>query len=123
MKGIKFIPDDTALDFIGKRFLAFAVSAVLVLGSVFLTVQNGLNFGIDFTGGSVIEVKTPEAPDLAVLRDRLNGLGLGAISIQEFGAADDLLIRLPQQQAVEDDGTAQKAAIEALRGALDESFD
>lgn len=122
MKGIHLVPENTALDFIGKRNIAFALSMILLLGSVFLTATKGLNFGIDFTGGTVIEIRTPETPDLGLLRTELNTLGLGAISIQEFGEPDDLLIRLPQQQAVDDDGTAQKAAIDAVRVALDQKY-
>jgi len=122
MKGLRLVPDETSIDFIGGRYIAFALSAVLIVASIFLVSTRGLNFGIDFTGGTVIEIKTEEALDLGVLRGELNGLGLGAISIQEFGAPDDLLIRLPQQQAVDDDGEAQKAAIESVRSALDEKY-
>ena len=92
------------------------LSAVLLIGSIYLTATRGLNFGIDFTGGTVIEIKTPVLPDLGAVRTKLNGLGLGAVSIQEFGAPDDLLIRLPQQEG---GAAAQKAAIETVRGALD----
>ncbi len=122
MKGLRLVPEETNLDFIGKRYLAFALSAILIAASMFLVMTRGLNFGIDFTGGTVIEIKTPVEPDIAALRSELNTLGLGAISIQEFGAVDDLLIRLPQQQATDDDGAAQKAAIETVRTALDTKY-
>lgn len=119
MKGLRIVPEETHLDFIGKRYVAFALSAILIVASVFFISTRGLNFGIDFTGGTVIEIKTPEVPDIAALRTELNGLGLGAISIQEFGEPDDLLIRLPQQQEVNDDGDAQEGAIDLVREALD----
>ncbi len=122
MKGIQFVKDDINLGFIKFRFAAYVVSAILIVGSVFLIATKGLNFGIDFTGGTVIEIRTPEVPNLGELRSELNALGLGAISIQEFGEPDDLLIRLPQQQKFDDDGEAQKAAIEAVRGALDAKY-
>jgi len=122
MKGLRLVPDETNIDFIGKRKFAFALSMILIVASIFLATTRGLNFGIDFTGGTVIEIKTEEALDLPTLRGELNGLGLGAISIQEFGAPNDLLIRLPQQQSVDDDGGAQKAAIETVRAALDEKY-
>ncbi|MCB9983259.1 MAG: protein translocase subunit SecF [Rhodospirillales bacterium] len=131
MRGLRLVPEDTNLNFIGLRFIAYVLSAALVLGSIGLTVQRGLNFGIDFTGGTVIEVRTPEAPDLAELRTLLNDLDLGAISIQEFGAPEDLLIRLPQQSCadvVEDDKDApscadiQQMAIEDVRGALNDTY-
>ncbi|MEZ5919522.1 MAG: protein translocase subunit SecF [Alphaproteobacteria bacterium] len=116
MRGLRFIPEETAFDFIGRRIPAFLFSLALVLGAVGLIWKNGLNFGIDFAGGTVIEIRTPEIPDLAELRTSLNGLGLGAVSIQEFGEPTDLLIRMPQQEG---DETAQRAAIDAVRSALD----
>jgi len=119
MKGLRLVPEETNVNFIGLRFLAYALSTVLVLGAIGLTVKNGLNFGIDFTGGTVIEIRTPERPDLGALRTMLNGLDLGAISIQEFGAPDDLLIRLPQQDGAAE---AQQLAIEDVRGALDDAY-
>jgi len=122
MKGLHLVPDETTLNFVGKRYLAFVFSAILIVASIGLVATKGLNFGIDFTGGTVIEIKTPSTPDIGALRADLNGLGLGAISIQEFGAPDDLLIRLPQQQSADDDGSEQKAAIETVRAALDAQF-
>jgi len=118
MKGIRLVPDETKIDFIGQRFIAFVLSAVLLVASVYFIATKGLNFGIDFTGGTLVEIRIEEAPDLSQMRNDLNGLGLGAISIQEFGAPEDLLIRLPQQGGAEE----QKAAIETLRGALDEVY-
>ncbi len=119
MKGLRLVPEETNWNFIGLRFMAYAVSAILILGSIGLTVKNGLNFGIDFTGGTVIEIRTPEQPDLGNLRTLLNGLELGAISIQEFGATDDLLIRLPQQDG---EAEVQQMAIEDVREALDDAY-
>lgn len=120
MKGIKFIPYGLDANLIGKRSLAFMFSMFLIIGSIGLTVQNGLNFGIDFTGGTLIEIKTPSQPNLAELRSSLNSLGLGAISIQEFGASDDLLIRLPKQEEGTD---LQNQAVDMVRSALDDSFE
>jgi preprotein translocase subunit SecF len=117
MKGLRILPEETNFNFIGLRYMAFVLSAVLIIGSIGLTATKGLNFGIDFTGGTVIEVKTPVEPDLGALRSKLNELGLGSISIQEFGAVDDLLIRLPQQK-----GGAQQEAIDAVAAALDETY-
>ena len=116
MKGLHIIPIETTINFIGMRYAAFVLSALMVLAAAYLTVDRGLNFGIDFTGGTVIEIKTPVEPDLGELRTGLNGLELGGISIQEFGSVDDLLIRLPES----DD---QKAAIAKVREYLDGQFE
>ncbi len=115
MKAIRIIPDDTHIDFVSLKFGAFVLSAVLFLGSLGLVMTKGLNFGIDFTGGTLIEVRLDEAPSLGELRDRLNALDIGAVSIQEFGSPDDLLIRLPQQAGGVE---AQQLAVEAVRNSL-----
>lgn len=130
MKGLRLIPEETNWNFIGLRFLAYVFSAVLVLGSIGMLFSKGLNFGIDFTGGTVIEIKTPVEPDLGELRGLLNGLALGSISIQEFGAVDDLLIRLPQQSCDEaalaeaelECAEVQQMAIQDVRRAIDDAF-
>ncbi len=115
----KMIPDNVNIDFIGKRFIAFFVSAVLLIGSVVTLSTQGLNFGIDFTGGTLIEIRTPSDPNLGQMRKELNNLDLGSVLIQEFGATRDLLIRLPQQSG---DSESQQAAIEKIREAIDNIF-
>ncbi len=119
IKGLKFVPDDTKIDFIGQRYLAFAFTALMILGSIFLIATKGLNYGIDFTGGTLIEISTKETPDLANLREDLNNLGLGEISLQEFGNATTLLIRVPGQG---DDPAVQKAAIEKVKGVIEADY-
>ncbi len=119
MKGIRLVPDDTKLDFIGKRYLAFVLSVIMIIASFGITAAQGLNFGIDFTGGTVIEIRVQEAPDLAPLRTGLNELELGAISIQEFGEPTDLMIRLPQQEGGPEE---QQGAIDTVRGFLGTQF-
>jgi preprotein translocase subunit SecF len=118
---MKILPSDTKIDFIGKRFLAFAVSGFIILASLFLLTTKGLNYGIDFTGGTLVEIKVPDtAPDLGALRTGLNDLGLGAMSIQEFGAPDDLLIRMPEQEGGAD---AQNQALQTLKDYLGSQFE
>lgn len=117
--GIKFIPDNVNIDFIGQRYFAFAVTIVMIVGSLFLVATKGLNYGIDFTGGTLIEVSTKETPDIAALREDLNNLEFGEISLQEFGNANTLLIRLPGQG---DDPDVQKAAIAKVRGVIDGAY-
>jgi preprotein translocase subunit SecF len=119
MKTIKLVPEETNIDFIGKRFIAFIFSALIILGSIGLSATKGLNFGIDFTGGTMIEIRLDNAPDLVNMRALLNGLDLGAISIQEFGEDTDILIRLPQQEGGKE---AQQEAVNKIRASLDVEY-
>lgn len=118
-KGFHIIPTDTRFDFIGQRYFAFFVTAVMIVGSIFLVATKGLNYGIDFTGGTLIEVAVKETPDLAALREGLNNLELGEVSLQEFGNANTMLIRVPGQG---DDPAVQKAAIDKVRGEIDTTY-
>lgn len=118
---LKWIPDNTNLNFVRLRFITFGLSTVLALLSVGLLMTKGLNYGIDFTGGTLMEIKvSSQSPDLGDLRSTLNTLDLGAISIQEFGAPDDLLIRLPEQAG---GAEQQQNAINIARAALEEKFE
>lgn len=117
--GIKVIPDNTNFDFVGQRYFAFFVTAVMIFGSMFLLATKGLNYGIDFTGGTLIEVAVKETPDLSKLRENLNNLDLDEISLQEFGNAQTLLIRLPVQGEGPD---ANKAAIDKVKSAIESEY-
>ncbi len=115
MKTLKLVPDNTNIQFIRRRVVAFAFSGILLLASLGLYFGQGLNLGIDFLGGILIEAKTDGPADVGQLRSELGGLGLGEISLQEFGAADDILIRIQRQEG---DGDAQQAAIAAVKAKL-----
>jgi len=120
MKGIKLIPDETTFDFIRHRYFAYALSILVIIGSLGLIFTKGLNFGIDFTGGTLIEIRVDQTPDLGALRRQLNDLDLGEVSIQEFGEPQDLLIRLQQQEGGAEE---QQAAIDTVRSTLNETFE
>ena len=115
MRKLKLVPDETHIPFIGMRFVALIVSTTAVLASIVMVVVLGLNFGIDFRGGTMIEIGTEEPADIADLRSRLGGLGLGDVQIQEFGAPTDVLIRIETQPGGEE---AQRGAIETVRAEL-----
>lgn len=128
MRGFQFVPQGVNINFIGARFLAYIFSAVILVSSIGLVSVKGLNLGIDFTGGTVIEIKTPVEPNIEVLRSNLNELGLGAVSIQEFGRVDDLLIRIqdqpkPEGWNKETDDDPNAVAIELIKEALSEEFE
>jgi len=110
-----------SINFMGLHKLGFLLSAVLTIGSVVLFFLQGLNFGIDFAGGTLIEARTLHGPaDLASLRSTLNGLGLGEVSLQGFGAPDEVLIRVARQPG---DDQAQMQAVTKVKGALGDTVD
>jgi SecD/SecF fusion protein len=92
--GLRLIPDDTSIKFMRARFAGIAFSIVLSLASVGLFFKPGLNYGIDFMGGSVLEVEAQGPADLARLRSGVEGLDLGEVGLQEFGAPDHVLVRI-----------------------------
>ncbi|MDB5492424.1 MAG: Protein-export rane protein SecF [Micavibrio sp.] len=116
---IKFVPENTKIDFFGHRWYAFLMSVVIIFGTTFSLATKGLNLGIDFTGGTMIEIQTPVDPDIASLRERLNDLKVGDITIQEFGAKRDLMLRVPQQQGGLDE---QQAAIQKIHDVIDATY-
>ena len=79
------------------------LSIVLVLASIFLLATRGLNFGLDFTGGTVVEVGAPEDISLSVVRDALGEGGYGAAVVQHFGSSRDVMVRIPPDGADEPD--------------------
>src|SRR5712692_4846632 len=110
---IRKIPN---IDFMGWHKVGFALSALLTVGSIVLFLVQGLNYGIDFAGGTLIEARTLSGPaDLAGMRTTLNGLGLGEVSLQGFGIASDVLIRVGRQPG---DDKAQNVAVEKVKQAL-----
>jgi preprotein translocase subunit SecF len=84
----------TQIDFMGKRKLAMIFSTLLILLSIGSLATRGLSFGIDFTGGTLIEVAYPESADLGEIRDLLEEAGYGDAQVQHFGTSRDVLIRI-----------------------------
>ena len=115
---LRLVPANTKLDFIGKRTIAFGFSIVLMILSIGFFAVKGLNYGIDFKGGILMEVRTPVAHDIDNLRDRLKGLNLGEVALQEFGEPTDVLIRVERQDGGE---KAQQVAVERVKKALGKS--
>ncbi len=96
---MRLIREKTSIDFLGlkRRRIALALSALLVIGSIVSLATRGLDFGIDFTGGILLEVGYPAAADLDSIRRELADAGFNDAQVQIFGAANDVLVRLPPQ--------------------------
>jgi len=113
---LRIVPDDTKFDFMRFRRVSFPISAVLSIIAISLYFFHGLNFGIDFVGGTLFEVQSKVGDaDIVKMRSTIAGLNLGEAQLQQFGAANDVLIRIPQQPGGEE---AQQAAVKKVRDAL-----
>ena len=122
MKTLKLVPVNTSIGFIRHRTIAMVLSSLLVVASVFVFLANGLNFGIDFRGGTLIEASSESAVDLAELRGRLGALDLGEVQIQEFGKETDVLIRIAEKEGATD-ASNNLSAVEQVREELSSDFD
>ena len=91
---MRILTKQTHIDFMGQRRLAMIVSAILLLVSLVSIGVRGLNYGIDFTGGTLIEVGYPQSADLAQVRTELAGAGFPEAVVQYFGTSRDVLVRL-----------------------------
>lgn len=117
----KLIPVDTTIRFMRFRNIAFTLSAALSIAAValFFTVQ--MNMGIDFRGGSLIEVQSKqESADISDVRGRLEGLNLGEVQVQEFGAPNDLLIRIGAQDGGD---AAEQSAMQRVQNELSADYE
>lgn len=117
---IKAFPVAPKLNFLSKRKLFLAFSAFLMLGSIVSFATLGLNFGVDFRGGILLEIRTNGPADLGELRSRLSSLDVGEVTLQEFGAPTDVLINIQRQDGGEG---AQEAAIQVVKEALNDTVE
>jgi preprotein translocase subunit SecF len=121
MAAINFIPHNTKIDFVGKRYISFAISLFIILGTFFeLWFRDGLNYGIDFKGGLVVELRTEGPADMAGLRAQISDIVVGDASVQEFGSPNDVLIRVEQQPGGEE---GQMTALENIKSVLGQGVD
>ena len=108
---MQFFGKATRIDFMGKRWLAVGLSAILIAGSIAALAMRGLNLGLDFTGGTLLEVAYPEDVDLPPIRRALAGAGYGDAVVQHFGTPREVLVRV----APREDATSAEIADEILK--------
>ncbi|MBO1074361.1 protein translocase subunit SecF [Roseomonas marmotae] len=111
----RLVPDNTHIPFMKGRKIGIAISILLSIASIILGFYPGLEKGIDFRGGIVMEVRTPSPANIGELRNATGRLGLGDVGLQEFGDASTVLIRLP----VQGDEAATQDAVIKVRNALE----
>ena len=116
---MQIVPPNTKIDFLGKRKIAFGLSIIMVVATLFLLVTRGLNFGIDFTGGILIEAEFTQAPNLTKMREELKTTGIGDISLQTFGKPTNIMIRIGQDASEQ---SARNKIVEMVKNKIAESF-
>jgi len=116
---MQLINPNSNIDFLGKRKIALAISGLMLLISIIALVPSvrGLNFGIDFTGGTLVEVQFKQAPNIADIRQAIAPAGYGQAIIQEFGSPEEILIRVQNS-----DNSDSSAISTAILTALKTSF-
>ncbi len=120
-KGIDFFPHGTRLNFMRFKDLCFFASLAAMAISLALIFTKGFNYGVDFKGGAMIEVRSKSGPaDLSSLRSKIGGLDLGDVQIQTFGTPEDVLIRIEEQPG--GDG-AQQEALKKVQGVLGDAYE
>lgn len=118
---MRYVLREFTFDFISARIYATIFSAVLIVGSLVSMATLGFNYGIDFAGGVLLEVRSERQVDLAPLREKLNQLELGDVSITTFGTEGrDVSIRVQRQEG---DETAQNAALRRIQEALGDGYE
>lgn len=116
MRLLKLVPDDTNIPFMRWRTVAMALSIAVMIASVALVAVRGLNFGVDFAGGVTMEVHFDQPAELDELRAVVNGAGIGGATLQTFGDANTIAIRLPV--AGEDDVEATQELVRQVQAAI-----
>src|SRR5580693_7393179 len=97
---MEFFHKVTRFPFMSTRKVWYGLSAILIIASLSLVVVRGLNLGIDFTGGVVVETNFPQAPNIEALRTALDAAGVSGAQVQAFGSSRDILVRLPPDPGV-----------------------
>ena len=121
--GLQLIAPDINIDFVGKRFFFVAVSTVINLAAILLLIFVGLNYGVDFVGGSVVQLKFDQPTSAERIRTALGSLDLGDVTVQDFGARDEnqYLVRFETVKSVGSIGPRLEAALDRSYGATNKA--
>src|SRR5947209_12721812 len=114
---LQLIPPDINVDFVGKRYFFVALSTLVNIAAIVLLVTVGLNYGVDFAGGSVVQIRFDRPTSGDQIRRALGALQLGEITVQDFGAKNQnqFLVRFEKVRSIGSLGTR-------MEGALNEAF-
>ena len=119
-KGLDFFPHDLRIPFMRYKDFAIGLSVIAMLASLALCMTRGLNYGVDFKGGSMVELQAADGKaDMSALRSKLDSLGIGGVQLQEFGAPGDVLIRIQEQPGGD---AAQQVALKKVVDAVGTGF-
>ena len=116
---MKFLNKKTNIDFVGKRKIAFVFSLSLIVLSIVTLVSQDLNYGLDFTGGTLIEVSYPSAPEVSEVRANLADAGMSDSVVQTFGTPNDIVVRIPPRENEESNAEISTVVLTALQQGVD----
>ena len=120
-KGIGFVPDGTNIPFLSLRTIAFIFSGLAIIASIALFSSRGLNYGIDFIGGTSIEIRHKGGPaDIGDIRSKVGALNFGDVQVQQFNDPRDVLVRIELQKGGEE---ANQVALDKIKKALGEDYE
>jgi preprotein translocase subunit SecF len=121
MRLLRIVPDNTKIRFVEWRWLSYPLSALYSILTVVLFLTVGLNFGIDFRGGTLIEMQSKSGRvEIAAIRQTANGFGFGEVEVQEFGQAGEVSMRFALQEGGE---AAQQAVVARAREAFAQDYE
>ena len=111
--GLQLIPPDVNIDFVGKRYFFVALSTAINVAAICLLIFVGLNYGVDFVGGSVVQLKFNQPTSADRIRQSLTSMDLGEITVQDFGSAgqNQYLVRFEKVKNIGSLGKELEAAL------------
>ena len=120
MRLLKLVPDNTNIGFVKLRWIAFTITLILTVASLTLIATRGLNLGVDFVGGLMIEAEFKQPVSLDTLRGQVNRMGVGESSLQQFGTTNVVSIRLPLPESTDEGAT--NAVVEKVQAQLSADY-